>query len=311
MAVPVGSTPYITPDILRYSSTGISWKSIPFQNASQAEQDAELYNICQRATAEAEEYTQVPLRATVDTEVIWGPGNLRCQVRPSGVARILLSRPPVVKIISAGYCSSALFPSAYQVLDPAKFKPELPLLGVYGSTAPGAGGDSGGQSVLCAPGVFSWWNGRDGVELQLVYQNGWPHSGLTASAALGATSLAVDDVCGWLGANGTIYDPNNQESITVTAVTPNTAGALSGPGTLTLATGTLYAHAAGKLVTALPSAAMDATILFASNHALRRGSTAISVQNAAPREQVIGVSHKIENNATEAELKLNPFRRIL
>jgi hypothetical protein len=303
-------TPYITPDVLLSEPTGISWKSIPYLGASPKQQLDEQMNICMRATAEVDEFVQTVLRATIDTELVNGPGDIRCQLRGNGVARVVLSRPPVTSVISAQSCAPGQFPPVYTTIPVNKFKIELPLLGVYGTTAPSAGGDTGGQSILVAPGYFTWARGRYGIEMSVVYANGWPHASLTAAAIAGATTLAVDDITSWTGANAILYDPNFQEAITCTTVTPNTVGALSGPGTLTLAAGLAYAHTAGRLVTALPSAAMDATVLYATNQALRRGATAINVASAAARESTAG-HPKIDQNMAMAEVKLLPFRRVL
>ncbi len=279
-AVPVvgPGTPYVTPETLVAASTGISWSTIPAQGASVQAQLAEQMNICVRATAMADEIANQPLRATVDTEELTGPGDFRCQNQPTGVTRLLLSRSPVLQVVSGQVSSAAAFPRSWSQIPANAFEPERAPIGVYGTTAPGSAG-GGGQAVLLAPGYVTWLFGRLSSRVQVVYVNGWPHGSLTAAAAVGASSLHVDDITGWAGAAGNIYDGAQQEFVTCTAVTPDTAGAVAGPGTLTLATPTVFAHRVGVVVSSLPASAQQAVILLCVVQALTRGATATAVQS--------------------------------
>jgi len=43
----------------------------------------------------------------------------------------------------------------------------------------------GGQAILVAPGWLSWWwGGRQGITIEVTYTSGWPHTSLTAAAAV-------------------------------------------------------------------------------------------------------------------------------
>jgi hypothetical protein len=245
-----------------------------------------------------------PLRATIDTESLAGPGDIRFQLQPSGVARLVMSRSPVAQIVSAQYSAAASFPRSWQTIPANQLAPEKPLLGVYGSTAPGSAADSGGQAILLAPGYANWAFGRGSTIVQVTYINGWPHGSLAANASAGATSLQVDDCTGWSGAAATIYDAGNEEPISVTSTS-----ATSGPGTLTLAVPLTYAHTTGSLVTTLPEQVMWATILFATAQALTRGATATAVQGA--RGSAGGGGRDAEALVEEAELLIHPFRRVV
>lgn len=271
-------TPYILPATLKSAPTGISWSSLPWRNATGAEQLAEQTNICHRATAMADAYCNQPLRATVDTEVVTGPGTWEMQLRPNGTARVLLSRCPVVSVVSARASASNAFPPQWTDLADGAVRPERRIIGTYGSSAPSASAEIG-QTVLAAPGVVSWAAGRGGVDLEVTYINGWPHGSLTAAAAANASTIAVDDITGWVGAGGVIYDVGTQEPIGVQDVTPQTAGAVSGPGTLTLTAPLAHTHDQGTLVTALPGVVTQAMILLCVSQALTRGATATTVQN--------------------------------
>ncbi|MGW7001428.1 hypothetical protein ACWGCW_01025 [Streptomyces sp. NPDC054933] len=300
-------TPYITPATLTAAPTGISWGSIPNPKATVDQQYAEQLNICGRATAMVNGYCNVPLRATIDTEMVTGPGDFRFQLQPTGRARLLLSRPPVVQVISGQWTPATAFPAQWTAIAASQFRIEKPLMGVYGTSTPGGSGE-GGQAVLLAPGVVNWAFGRQSCDVEVTYLNGWPHASLTAAATKGAQTLTIDDVTGWTGAAGTMHDAAGQEAISVTAVTPSTTGALSGPGTLTLAAPLNYAHQPGVLVTTLPGTVIQATIMFATSQALIRGATATTVQ-ALPGSRSSSGTRGPDDLIAEARQMLQPYRR--
>ncbi len=301
-------TPYVTPQLLLSAATGIAWGSVSGRNSTLAQQYAEQLNICVRATAMVDAYCNQPLRATVDTEEFTGPGDFRCQLQPTGVCRLICSRSPVLSVVSGQVSAAASFPRAWNSIPANQFEPERPILGMYGSTAPTAAG-GGGQAILLAPSWVNWGYGRLSSRVQVTYINGWPHGSLTAASAAAATSLAVDDITGWNGAAGTVYDSGQQELFTVTAVTPNTVGAISGPGTLTVTPALTWPHADGTLVTTLPGDVIQSAILFSVAQALTRGSTATTVQSIHGGGSGGGKSP--EEAASEAELLVHPYRRVI
>lgn len=283
-------TPYITPDILTASATGVSWSSIGSQASirpTSQEQVAEQWNICRRASSMADGMVNLVLRATIDTEQLSGPGDFRFQLQNStGRARLLLSRAPITSVLGGQWTPAGSFPAQWTPLAANQFRIEKPPIGIYGTTAPGGSGD-GGQAVFLAPGNVTWLFGRYNVDVQVTYINGWPHGSLTAPATAGATTISIDDCTGWgpptgltAGAGGIIYDQAAQEAIAVTA-----ASAVSGPGTLTLAHPLQFTHGYGVMVSALPGAVQQACILLAVSQAIVRGSTATTVQ-AVPGSSV-------------------------
>jgi hypothetical protein len=250
-------------------------------------------------------YCNQPLRATIDCETLYGPGDFRFTMR-GPIARLLLSRNPVTSIV--GGQVSTVFGQPTPIPASA-FRIEKPVLGVYGTTSPGSSGD-GGAAVLLAPGYASWWAGRMGLQVDVTTGNGWPHAILTADATTGDTQLQIDDCSGWgppagmtSGAAGTIHDPGKQENATCT-----TASTTTGPGTLTLASALTYDHIAGTLITTMPGTILQAGILFAASQALVRGAASTTIQ-AAPGGASGGRSP--EELASEAELLIHPFRRII
>lgn len=302
-------TPYINPSILINAPTGISWDTIPFRGATPQQQYAEQLNICVRATAQVDGWCNQPLRATVDTEQLTGPGEFRCQLQPTGVARLLMSRSPVTAVISGRVSSATAFPRSWSTIPANQFEPEIALIGVYGTTAPSSAG-GGGQAILLAPGWVTWLGGRLSNRIEVTYLNGWPHASLSADVAAAATSLPVDDITGWLGAAGVVFDGGSQEFVSVTAVTPTVSGAITGPGSLTLSTGLTYAHEAGTIVSTMPTTVQQACIYFAVSQALTRGATATAVQSISGSASGGGPSTSTDylNLARE---HLQPYRRVI
>lgn len=302
-------TPYVTPELLVNAVTGISWSTVPERGASPAEQYAAQLDLCTRATAMVDATCNMPLRATVDTDQVVGPGTFQCQIQPSGTARILLTRSPVTSVVGGQVSAAAAFPPSWTTVAANQFRLEKPVFGIYGSTAPSGAGE-GGQAVIMAPGWVTWGFGRETSLISVTYINGWPHGCLREAAGVGATSIHIDDITGWDGASGTLYDSGSQEVVYATAVTPDTSGAISGPGVLTLSAPLVYAHAAGTLSTTLPGSVIQSAILFASSQALIRGATATTVQT------ISGVGTGSAGGSPEALAKaardlLASFRRVV
>ena len=82
-----------------------------------------------------------------------------------------------------------MFPRQWTTVPAGYYDIEHPVIGVYGSVAPSDSGD-GGQSIVISPGYVNWGGGRNGVLLRISYINGWPHTSLTADAAIGAMTIA-------------------------------------------------------------------------------------------------------------------------
>lgn len=320
--LPVGPcTPYVSPEQLIQAPTGVDFFSIPstaLGGATQAAKTAELSNICERATSLVDACCKQPLRATIDTLPLYGPGvrvgvDRACR-RPT---ELILKRWPVLEVVSVQVAVNTL-PWTFTAVPATDYQVKHPVVGLYGSSAPASAGE-GGQSVLLKPGWVTWDYGHDGYVILAEHVNGWPHAGVTAAAAAGASSLAVDDCTGWqitapfagapTGATGTVLDAASQEVIHVTA-----ASAASGPGTLTLSAPLAYGHAAGTIVSSLPQAAGWACMLFAIEVALERGATAMTMMEIPGREvaRAAGVDTSFGSPAVWAEKILKgTFDRII
>ncbi len=322
--LPISPTPYISPLTLITAPTGIDWSTIPpGDDVTPGQNQAEWANMCARATARADEYCNQVLRATVDLQLLHGP-DYNVTVGPGSGgrsptpywggagynARLILERWPVLEVIGVQVCPNNLWPRQWTSVPAGFFEPEKPPIGIYGSVAP-SNAVSGGQAILVAPGYISWCYGRNGWAVQVNYINGWPHTGLTAQANVGDTTLTVDDVTGWgitsyysvTGATGTVKDTGQQEVIHVTATS-----ATAGPGTLTLASPLTYQHAVGTVVTTLPSSVEQACIFFAAAEALTRGATSTTIHDIGGHAQSGGSGAEL---ISEGELLLKPYRRTI
>lgn len=287
MVAQVGpGTPYITPTVLTRAPTGIDWSTIPSRRASTVEQAAEQANICLRATGLIEGAANQVLRATLDTEFFSGPDYRVTINRNTGVIRVLVSRWPILQVVSGQVSPAFNFPRTWISIPSASMDVEKPPIGLFGASQ-AADVPDGGQAVLLAPGIMNWWMGRNGFRLQLVYVSGWPHTSLTQAASQGATAIQVDDCTGWgpsifdpvtslVGAAGIFYDGFFQE-----VAQCQSASVQSGPGTLTLVSPLSFPHGAGVLFTALPRSVMNGTIDMAASIALERGATATGVQSVS------------------------------
>lgn len=302
-------TPYITPDLLQNAPTGITWKSIPNARSTPAEQYAEQVNICARATSMVDTACNQVIRATVDTETVYGPDYYVTIQNSTFNGRIVLQRWPVVQVLGGQVSSAATFPPQWQPIPANQFAIERPIIGLYGTSAPSDSGE-GGQAVLVAPGYMTWSFGRRGTVMQIQYVNGWPHTSLTQQATAGDTVLQVDDCTGWApqasggqGATGVIKDADNQESFTC-----NGASVQAGPGTITLTAPIGFGHGVGTLTTTIPEQLQQACIMFAASQALTRGATATTIQSVGGTGQATAAG--ADELAVQAELLCIPYKRV-
>jgi hypothetical protein len=294
--------------------------------ATPAENMAEMWRMCGRATARCDSYTNQTLRATVDTEFLHGP-DYRVTVGPASGgslptpfwggsapqnARIILSRWPVLSVTGVQVCPNGQWPRVWTAVPSGYYEPEVPVIGVYGSVAPG-GSAEGGQAILVGGGFINWSGKRNGWAIQVTYLNGWPHCSLTAAVTAGATSLPVNDTTAWAitnyagtytGATGRTADEGWQEAIHATE-----SSVTAGPGNLTLSSPLVYNHAAGTIVTTLPASVEQACIYFAAAEALTRGATSTTIHSVGGASQSSGGGAR--ELIEEGELLIHAFRRTI
>lgn len=291
-------TPYITPELLQTADTGIDWSSLVPGHTGDAVALAEQTRICWVATSMADTYCNQTLRATLDTEEVYAPDD-RAPILPSGVCRIQLSRWPVIAVAQVQYWLLSTPNPTPQTIPPGNYRVR--------NASPDIASAAGAFAIDILPGYITWLGGRGGYVVQVQYTNGWPHSGLTANVSAGATNLPVDDCTGMQ--NGTVLtlvDGGSTEQVTVAS-----ASAVTGPGTLTLQSPTVFAHAAGVMATALPAVVMQSCVDFAVYVAMTRGVSSVQIP---PMHGVEGTGVKGGPDMAlldEAYARLSPFRRVL
>ena len=323
-------TPYIDPYTLVAQPLPVSWSRIGGTNVTPNANEATLQLICVTATSLVNGEVGQMLRATVDTETLQGYGPRVGYEGP--FARFTTSMAPILRVVSAQVAFGPPVPSASGTTSSFQWTPipagsAFPVqtpFNVYGSGAPG-GSTAGQNAIYIDANYVPRGAGRQNTRVQVTYVNGWPHSGMTANAVVGATTIQVDDVTGWYnasdgtGAVGRIYDGAASEVVHCTAVSATTPNLIepSGPGTLTLAAPLNYAHTAlpyGPMVSGMPTAIIDATGLFAAAQGLRDGLAAVTVPSlpgSAGGGGTGGVEGTIEWLERTAAIQLNTYRRVI
>jgi len=316
-------TPYCSAGMLTAQPAGLSWQVVPTLTASTAEQAAQLSSVCRIATSQVDSFCRQPLRATVNTETITGPGKGRLTVDPgTGIASLVTRRWPVAEVLAVQTSPARAFPPSWTPVAANQWLIRYPVLSApFGAPQSSA---SGGNVIDLAPGVASWADGRGTLRLEHAYLSGWAHAGTTSMALAGAMTMHVDDVTGWAGASGYLYDGTSTEPVTCTTVAADSAlilpsivapvvnpftdpsGALTvqaGPGTVTLTTPLTYGHGAGTVLSALPETVLRAAALFAAVQA-------IETIDAIATQSLSGEFGSTSMLAKAAEQALAEFRRI-
>lgn len=305
------ATPYVTPAMLTSAPAGLSWTVVPTLTASTAEQTAQLAQVCWQATSAVDRYCRQPLRATVNTETGSGPGLPRiASDRTTRRGTIVTRRWPVTSVVAIQTSPSNAFPEQWTLVPSGQWKIRNPA--VLSAAPTPATGPSGGNVIDVAPGYITWDRGRGGWDVMTSYLSCWPHAGLSATATAGAQTLTIDDVTGWAGTVGFLYDGVSTELVEVSAVSattpvqlPGVAGTVqAGPGTLTLSQPLAFNHGVGAVLSALPPDVIRATALQASVMALE-AIDAISTQSLSG--QIAGGTTVL---AEEVELILDDYRRV-
>jgi len=302
--------------MLMDAPSGVSWDVIPEPKSTGAATLAEVTNICWRATSKIDTYCNQVLRATVNTEYADGPGGTRCNVdRNTGNGVLVMKRWPITEVLAIQTSPVRAFPRTWSPVPSDKWDIRHPL--IWSGDSASATAPDGGWTIDVAPGYISWRPyGRGGLRVQTCHINGWPHTSLTAQAAVGATTLQVDDVTGWAGASGFAYDGAGTEPLSAVSVAassefalPNGAGtAQAGPGTITLATGLAYGHAKGAMISALPAIVIEASVYACTVQALEAGLDSVAIQTMSGEHLTSGSS--MQEIATEYELLLDKFMRV-
>jgi len=306
-------SPYVLPSDLINSPVGMDWTSFPVPGATNEQQLAGQWDMCFRATSAADAFVDQTLRATIYTQNESAP-NRRVSTDPNGVARFVCDEWPVRTVVSGQWTNTASFPRQWQTIQLWKFDIDgyTVMNGSYDDAA------NGPNTILIAPGIVTGMYGRRGLLLQLQYISGWANAGITTMVDVADTEIAVDDVTGYTLATvdvpiiGRIPDGASTEVVAVTGTTPSGLSA-SGAGTLTLATGAAFAHAAPTdavpacLITTMPANVTRAIVWLALADAMVRGAMAVTVPDLPGSEQHGASKDDLEMMGFEALL---PYKRV-
>jgi hypothetical protein len=303
-------SPYVLPSDLINSPVGMDWTSFPVPGSTANQQLAGQWDMCFRATSAADAFVNQTLRATIYTQNESAP-NRRVSVDPNGVARFVCDEWPVRVVVSGQTSNAAAFPRQWQPIDSTQWDIDgyTVMNGSYDDAADGP------NTILLAPGIVYGY--RRSLLLQLQYISGWANAGITAAVAVNDVTIHVDDITGYTLATvavpiiGRIPDLAKTEYVTITGTTPSGIAA-SGPGTLTLATGAVFAHSAPTdgvpacLITTMPANISRAIVWLALADAMVRGAMAVTVPDLPGSEVHSGSKDDLEMMGYEALL---PYRR--
>lgn len=268
--------PYLTADEYRASPTGVDVGQIVAGGSVPTNMDA-LNQVMARASSAADVICHQVLAATVET--ITG----RWRVDTRGQIRVVCPYGPVVQVngFSVGTGPTDLLAAT-----------DLTPLFID-------------RRVVTVPATMLHQTGGHAYAT-LTYVAGFANSLLTAIANAGASTLTLDNVLGVApGMSLNIFDPANgqDETVTVQSVTGNV---------VTLVGVTLYTHAVGVNVSALPAAIKQAVVLLASAIIKTRGSASLVFDTARARP---ATRQRVDPNeppeVEQAKMLLAEFARVI
>ena len=304
-------TSYITTGMLQSAPAGLSWTVVPTLTASGDEQLAQLAQVCWKATSAVDTYCKQPLRATAVTEPLTGPNRPRVSVdRDTGMTALITREWPVTEVHAIQVSPARCFPPVWTLVPANQYRIRHPVL-LSAAGLPQTG-PSGGNAIDVAPQWVNRDHGPGYWSVLVSYTSGWPHAGFTATAEQAASTVTVDDVTGWTGYAGFIYDGPSTEFVQVTAAAasvpvqlPGVAGTVqAGPGTLTLASPLAFGHDAGAAISALPMNVIHSAGLHAAVEALE---TIDGIATQSLNGQMAGGTGVL---AEQAELLIDSFVRV-
>lgn len=276
---------YVTVQEFKDSPTAVQLDNLIIGGTA-AQQDQALAVVIERASSWADALTYQVLSATVDTAYT------RCRVRANGTILLPLKYKPVIAVlsISVGGRPSTMAPlvDTSNVVIGERGVIEFPASGfIYGYQ--GAGGVGVGARPL----------------VKATYVNGYPNTVTTTATAAAVTALPVKTQLGvFPGTQLTIYDGPSTEVVTVAPTN------VPGSGSLTLTAPTLFAHAAGISVSALPPKVKQAVILLTASLIATSGNDAIALSAMAEPGGLVSEKGASAENIALAMDMLEEFKRV-
>lgn len=232
------SIPYVSAAAFKAHPTYLDLDDLRSGSASDADQTAELVNLLLMASDWADNRANQNLGAHTVVQ------NCRARIDRYGNLKIHADSSPVLSVTSVAYGWS---PTALTTISPVS-----------------AWVEDGRQIVIPLGGAGGAWSGSlqfgspapgGEVFVQLVYVAGWVASQLSAATLAGATTLTVADPTGIVpGGMYRVWEPGSEEDVTVSpSWTPPAASVPIVPGPVTLASPTVFGHAAAQDFSGMPS----------------------------------------------------------
>lgn len=282
------STPYLTNDEYRQAPTSVDVDDF-VGGGSMAINDVELGNVIGRASSWIDAHCGQVLAATVDTD------SFRARVSRDGMLNMHPRYWPIVAIEAASFGSN---PVVMNTLDPttAWIEPMAVVFPLSGLNASFLGQIQFSRTY--SPSAIQYCS--------LTYVNGYANALTTATSAIGATLLTVNDRTGFVaGMRFNVYDGINTELLTIASSHTHATG----PGTLPLASPATCAHSAAVSVSALPPAVKQAAIYMTNVILKSRGNSALVMESITP-SRIVGDNPNVSGDYNAAIDLLKPFRRI-
>ena len=230
------------------------------------------------------------LVATQNTE------NARVQVMRDGTFRVHPQFGPILQLVSFAYGS---LPG---VLTSIPLSAQNTWIERFNFSITPAGWQWSSQGPLALNILGGFGYGGSNQYAQYVYVNGWQHGFLTADVSAGGPSISLSSLLGVIpGANTTIYDGSNTETV-------NVAATWNGSNPVTLTSALQYSHAAGTNVSAIPSTVKDACFHFIADNLSARGQEGITLSTTGAFEPEASGKHGVDH-ASEAYDLLDTFRK--
>ena len=264
---------YVTIQEFKNAPTGIDTSNI-IPNGTQAQNDAELYNVLMRASAWADKICNQTLSATLNTET------KEITMNNKGLIRVHPDNVPIIQLLDR---------VQYRVDPNGPWMPvPLTSIQVYNKyftlynlnsqyIAPGL--------ALQYPNMGYYTPQRlrylQNIPLMIeyTYTNGYPNTALLAANNAGDTTLSIQNGIGINpGQTLTIYDSANTEEVVVQAITAGSN--VGGSCTVQLASPLLFSHAVAIPISAIPAIVKQAVILLAAYLIKERGSLSITMNES-------------------------------
>lgn len=284
------STPYITLQEFKDAPTGIEIDNLVSYAFTQAQQDAELFNVINRASSWIDTYCNQVLEATTETET-----SHTARFNNNGDLIFHPKFSPIIALTSLSYGSQP--GNLLSITDCSKAWLEnsqiiLPYASIIGNSSQG-------------PLQFgSFGNSRQKVYINYTYVNGYTNTTIV-SATGGTTSLTVADGTGIIaGQQLKIYDGASSELVTVSSTY------VFGSTTVPLVFALGYTHVSGISISGLPGVIKEACILYTVALLKSRGDSAMVMRQGANPGEVIAVADKGGSDISMAKQLLNPYKRV-